>query len=420
MLTVGAIVGTGIFMTPSEMARTLPHAGLLVLIWLLAGTVIVAGAASYAELGTLFPRAGGVYHFLHEAYGPFYGFLYGWTCFLIIMSGGIAAIATGFGHYFVSFVPLPGGAQTAAVLAIVLLTAVNTLGVREGAWVQNGLTVIKVVSLAGFIVLGWMTPSAAAPAWADAVPTPGLASAVGVAMIAALWAYDGWYAMTFSAGELKDPARSLPRGMVGGVAATVAIYAAAMAVYARVLPIDVIAAAPRLAETAATAMLGEGAGRLMSAAIAVSAFGCLSATIFYSSRVYAPMAQAGVFFRALAVIHPRYRTPVRSLWAQSTWACVLVLSGSYARLYTYVTFASVAFHVATGAAVLVLRRKLPDAPRPYRVWGYPIIPALFIAAMMALVINTLIESPRESLIGVALVLLGAPTYFYWRRTKAAA
>jgi len=298
-----------------------------------------------------------------------------------------------------------------------VLTAVNSLGVQEGAWVQNILTVIKVVSLAGFIALGWLTPAAQATDWTSPLPGPGLASAFGVAMIAALWAYDGWYAMTFSAGELEDPARSLPRGMVGGVALTVAIYAAAMAVYARVLPVDVIASAPRVAETAAAELLGEGAGRLMSAAIAVSAFGCLSATIFYSSRVYAPMAQAGIFFRALAVIHPRYRTPVRSLWAQSIWASILVLSGSYARLYTYVTFACVGFHVATGAALFVLRKKLPDASRPYRVWGYPVVPALFIVAMLALVFNTLVESPYESLIGVALVLLGAPTYFYWRRGR---
>ena len=417
MLTVGAIVGTGIFMTPSDMAKTLPHAGLLVLVWVLAGLVIIAGAVAYAELGALFPRAGGVYHFLHEAYGPFVGFLYGWTCFLVIMSGGIAAIASGFGAYFVSFVPMPGGAQAAAVGAIILLTTVNTLGVREGAWVQNALTVIKIASLAGFIAVGWLSPAATSPAWTAALPGPGLASAFGVAMIAALWAYDGWYAMTFSAGELSDPARSLPRGMVGGVAATVAVYAAAMAVYARVLPVEVIGSAPRVAETAAASLLGDGAGRVMSAAIAVSAFGCLSATIFYSSRVYAPMAEAGLFFRSLAVIHPRFRTPARSLWAQSLWACALVLSGSYARLYTYVTFASVAFHVATGAAVLLLRRKLPGAPRPYRAWGYPVVPLLFVAAMSALVVNTLIESPRESLIGVGLVLLGAPTYFYWRRAK---
>ena len=224
--------------------------------------------------------------------------------------------------------------------------------------------------------------------------------------------------MTFAAGELKDPGKSLPRGMVLGMLGVVTVYAGVMVVYARTLPVSVMGTAPRIAEAAATVLAGPGAGRLMASAIAISAFGCLSATIFYSSRLYAPMAEAGLFFRALAAVHPRYHTPVRSLWAQSAWACVLVLSGSYARLYTYVTFAAVAFHVATGAAVIVLRKKLPTAPRPYRTWGYPLVPLLFVGAMAALVVNTIVESPMESLVGIALMLLGAPAYLYWRRGVA--
>lgn len=419
LLTIGSVIGTGIFMTPGEMAKTLPHAGLLVLVWLVSGLVIVAGALTYAELGTMFPRAGGVYHFLREAYGPFWGFLYGWTGFLIIMSGGVAAIAFGFGEYFVSFVPVPGGARTVALTAIVLITAVNVLGVQEGAWVQNILTVTKVVSLVGFIAMGLLMPAAAPPTWTAPVPSTGLFSALGVATIAALFAYDGWYAMTFAAGELKDPARDLPRGMVFGMVGVVAVYALVMVVYGRALPVSAMATAPRIAETAATIFAGPTAGRLMAAAITVSAFGCLSSTILYTSRLYPPMAEAGLFFRSLAAVHPRYKTPVRSLWAQSVWASVLVLSGSYSRLFTYVTFATVAFQVMSGLSVIVLRKKLPDAPRPYRTWGYPVVPLLFVAAMVALVVNTLVASPMESLIGVGLTLLGVPAYIYWRRTSPA-
>jgi basic amino acid/polyamine antiporter, APA family len=420
LLTIGAVIGTGIFMTPGEMARALPHSGLLVLVWLLSGVVIVAGALTYAELGTLYPRAGGIYQFLHEAYGPLWAFLYGWTCFTVIMSGGVAAIAMGFGQYFVAFVPVPGGEQAAAVLAIIVLTTINSLGVKQGAWVQNLLTVIKVGSLAAFIVLGLSVPAGAVSSWSAPVPGPGLFAAFGVAMIAALWAYDGWYALTFSAGELEKPGKNLPRSMVLGMIGVVVVYTLVNVAYVRALPVEIIGTSSRVAESAATALFGTGAGKLMAMAIVVSAFGCLSATIFYSSRLYAPMAEAGLFFRALAVIHPRTLTPVRSLWAQSAWASALVLSGSYAQLYTYVTFAAVAFHVATGAAVFVLRQKRPELPRPYRTWGYPVVPLLFVLTTAALVLNTILESPKESLVGLGLMILGIPAYVYWRRSPASA
>jgi APA family basic amino acid/polyamine antiporter len=431
LITIGAVVGTGIFLTTSDMARALPHPGLILLVWLMGGLLTLAGALTYAELGVLFPRAGGIYDFLKEAYGPLWGFLYGWASFFVIMSGGIAALAVGFGEYLGSFFPflstahvlvsapvgpwrwMFNGGQLAGVGAILVLTIVNQLGVKEGAWVQNGLTLLKLAGIAVFLVaaIGWPSPL---PVASGGVPPHALAG-FGVAMIAALWTYDGWYGLTFSAGEMKNPGRNLPLGIILGTAGVAALYVLVNLVYVRTLSIEEMASHPRVAEAVAAALMGPMGARLLSAVVVISAFGCVSATILYSSRIYQPMAVDGVFFRSLAVIHPRYRTPVRSLWAQSAWAMVLTASGTYEQLFTYVVFAALLFHVATGAAVFVLRRTRPEAPRPYRVWGYPVVPTLFILSSLLLIQNTLVEKPRESVLGVFLVALGVPAYAYWRR-----
>lgn len=434
LLTIGSIVGTGIFLTTSDMARVLPHPGLILLVWLAGGLLTLAGALTYGELGAMYPRAGGLYHYVREAYGPLCGFLYGWTAFLVIMSGGIAALGVAFGEYLGSFLPffstgnvllsLPvgswtwtlSGGQVAAVLAIVILTAVNHLGLKEGVWVQNTLTVLKIGSIVVFVALGLFVPAKVVPDLYGPVETVpgGLLAAFGVAMIAALWTYDGWYGLTCSAGELRDPGRSLPRGLIFGTAAVMVLYLLLNLVYARALSVPAMAESPRIAETAAAALFGGGAARLISAAVLVSTFGCLSATILYSSRLYLPMAEDGLFFKSLARVDPRYRTPVASLWAQTAWAVVLTVSGSYSQLYTYVIFASVVFHAMTAAAVFVLRIRQPDRPRPYRAWGYPVVPALFILACLLLIGNTLKESPVESLWGLGIVALGLPAYALFR------
>jgi APA family basic amino acid/polyamine antiporter len=442
LLTIGSVVGTGIFLTTGDMARVLPDPVLILWVWAAGGLLTLAGALTYAELGVLFPRAGGLYHYLREAYGPLPGFLYGWIAFLVIMSGGIAAIAIAFGQYLASFVPalaqtlwtlpLPWGSpleitgvQLAAVGAIALLTAVNHLGLEEGTWVQNALTVLKVGSILAFGALGLLAPMservAVSGGGGPSLPGGGaLLVAFGTAMIAALWTYDGWYGLTCSAGEVRDPARSLPRGLILGTAAVIGLYLLLNLAYVRALPIAELAAAPRVGEAAAAALFGPGGARLVSLAVLVSAFGCLSATILYSSRIYLPMAADGLFFRSLAAVHPRFRTPVRCLWAQSGWAALLTLSGTYAQLYTYVVFSSILFHVATAAAVFVFRRRRPEMPRPYRTWGYPVVPALFIAACVLLLGNTLAASPAESLLGLGLLVLGLPAYFLFRRRGAPA
>lgn len=433
LITISSIVGTGIFLTTADIARVLPHGGMILLVWIVGGVLTLAGALSYAELGTMFPRAGGMYHFLKEAYGPLWGFFYGWASFWVIMTGGIAAIAVGTGEYLGAFlpwfstrhtlwsVPLGGwtwtisGSQFAAAIIIAILTAINVIGLREGALVQNGLTVIKVAAIGAFLVFGFMVPAKASPQLAAALPSGNLLAAFGVGMIAALWTFDGWYGLTFSAGEMRDPSRNLPLGLVGGTAAVTAIYVMLNWVYLRALPAAEMGQHSRIAETAAQVLFGARGAQLLTAAVLVSSLGCVAVTILYAARVYLPMAQDGLFFRGLAEVHPIYRTPARCLIAQGAWSILLTLSGKYDQLYTYVVFVATLMHVATGLAVFVLRRKRPDEPRPYRAWGYPLVPALFVIASAVLVVNTLRERPVQALWGLVILALGLPAYAYWRR-----
>lgn len=476
LLTIGSVIGTGIFITTGDMAKVLPSAGWILAVWVVGGLLVLAGALSLAELGAAFPRAGGIYTFLREAYGPLWGFLYGWASFLVIMAGGIAALSIGFGEYLGSFLPwfatsheiwslqlTPGwtwavnGGQLAGVLAILVLTAINAVGVRQGAWVQNLLTAAKVGVIALFVIGGLVVPFARAPGAAASAddgtaistedfesgqsgslelhaggtastppsalpsgPASGPSSlwiAFGVAMIAALWTYDGWYGAVFAAGEMRRPERDLPRGLILGTVVVIVLYLVINLVYARALSISEMAATSRIGETAAAVLFGPTASRWVAGAVVLSTFGCLSATILYSSRIYQPMADDGVFFRAAARIHPRTQVPTVSLWAQSSWAMILALSGSYAQLYTYVTFAVVLFQVMAGVAVVVLRHRQPNLARPYRVWGYPWVPGLFVVGSLLLLGNTLVSAPVESLIGLGLVALGLPAYAWWRRQE---
>ena len=438
LITIGSVVGTGIFLTTADMARVLPRPGLIVLAWVLGGVFTLFGALTFGELGAMFPRAGGQYHFLREALGTPWAFLFGWASLLVIMTGGIATLAVGFGEYLGFFAPFfsmshvlfradlglvtwtASGGQLAAVLAIVLLTAVNVVGLREGAVVQNAITVIKIGSLVALGLFGLLAPAPAHAAAAAAPPAaPGLMAAFGVAMISVLWSYDGWYGLTYLAGEMKRPERDIPWGLVGGTLAVMVLYVLANLVYVRALPVEAMAATGRIGEAAASALFGPWGARLVSAAVLVSTFGCLSATILYAARVYLPMAEEGLFFSAMARIHPRFRTPVVCLLVQGVWSVMQACSGTYAQLYTYVVFTVFLFHAATGWSLFVLRRTRPDARRPYRVWGYPWVPAVFVASSVGLVGNTLWEKPVESLGGLVLVATGVPVYWWWRRRRGA-
>ncbi len=437
LITIGSVLGTGIFITTGDIAKVLPHSGLIVLVWVVGGLLTLAGALTYAELGAMFPRAGGQYHFLKEAYGPLPGFLFGWAAFLVIMSGGIATLAVGFGEYLGSFLPffstshvlfaLPvgprtwavNGGQVAGAAAIMLLSAVNYFGLKEGAGVQNVVTVVKIASIVGLAVLGLWVVAPVETRLVAPLPASGLFSALGVAMIAVLWSYDGWYNLTFSAGEMKNPEKSLPLGLVVGTGAVMLLYVLTNLVYVRALPVAAMGETGRIGEAAAAALFGPIGARLVSVAVLISTFGCISSTILCCSRIYLPMAQDGLFFPALAQIHPRHRTPGACILAQGAWSVVLALSGTYEQLYTYVIFAGVVFHTLTGAAVFVLRGTQPDAARPYKAWGYPLMPAIFILASLLLVVNTLTQRPVESLLGLGIVALGLPAYAFWRRRARA-
>jgi APA family basic amino acid/polyamine antiporter len=433
LVTIGSVLGTGIFLTTADVARALPHAGLILLAWVAGGLLTLAGALTYAELGVLFPRAGGQYHYLKEAYGPLWGFLFGWTCFLVIMGGGIAALAVGFGEYLGFFLPyfstkhelfrvplgpatwLVNGGQLAGALAIAFLTAVNCRGLKEGSRLQNAVTLVKIGSIVGLALFGLLGPAPVRPDYAAPLPSGGLLTAAGVAMIAVLWSYDGWYGFTPLAGEARDPERTIPWGLIGGTAVVMVLYVLMNLVYVRAIPVPAMADTGRIGEAAAAVLFGPWGARIISAAVVVSTFGCLSSTILYAARIYLPMAQDGLFFRSLAAVHPRSLVPVACLLAQGAWSIALTFSGTYEQLYTYVTFALFVFHAGTGAAVMVLRRTRPDAPRPYKTWGYPWVPLLFIGWSLLFVANTLVQKPVESGIGLLMVAMGVPAYLGWRR-----
>ncbi len=437
LVTVGSVLGTGIFITTGDIAKVLPHAGLILVVWILGGLLTLAGAFTYAELGAMFPKAGGQYHYLKEAYGPLWGFLFAWACLLVIMTGGIATLSVGFGEYLGAFVPFfstgheliavplgtrafrVNGGQVAGALCIAFLTAINYVGLRMGAGLQNAVTLVKIAAIVALVVFGLLVPAPVSTDLVAPLPDGRLLAALGVGMIAVLWSYDGWYGVTSLAGEMRNPERDIGRGLVAGTVVVTLLYVALNLVYLRALPLATMAGTGRIGEAAATALFGSWGGRLITAAVLVSTFGCLSATILYAARYYLPVAQDGLFFRSMGRIHPRFLTPSTCLVVQGAWSILQAFTGTYEQLYTYVIFAMFLFHAATGAAVIVLRQTRPDVPRPYRVWGYPVVPAVVVLTSLAFVINTVVEKPTESLAGLLLVSLGMPAYFFWRRSAAA-
>jgi len=438
LITIGMIVGSAIFIAASIVPREMPQPALLIGLWCVGGLLSLAGVVTYAELGTMFPQAGGQYHFLKEAYGPLPGFLFGWTSFLVIQSGAIAYLAVASADCLGAFLPffrsshevaaLPlgvttlhvSGSQIGAAVAIAFLSAVNYSGVREGAFVQNAITLIKVISLVALVAFGLAVPPAVETHWNAALPEQGFVRGLGVAMIGVLWSYDGWYQATFCAGEIRDARRSLPRGMLIGTIITTVLFILVNVVYLRALPTIDLGRSPGIGEAAAGALFGPRFAVLMTLAVFISAFGCLSSNVLTAARIYLPMAQDGLFFRSLATIHPVHRTPSACIVAQGVWSIVLAFSGSYEQLGTYVIFPLFLFHTATGASVFVLRRTRPNWPRTYRAWGYPWTPIVFILTSLAFVTNTLIERSIESLWGLFLMALGLPAYFWWRRTLVSA
>ena len=436
LITIGMIVGSAIFIAASIVPREIPQPALLIGLWCAGGLLSLAGVVTYAELGTMFPEAGGQYHFLKEAYGSLYAFLFGWTSFLVIQSGAIAYLAVASADCLGAFLPffrsshevvaIPlgvttlrvSGSQIGATIEIIFLSAVNYRGLREGSLFQNALTVIKVASLLALVAFGLAVRPAVETPWHAALPAQGLVRGLGVAMIGVLWCYDGWYQATFCAGEIRNPGRSLPRGMLIGTSLTAVLFILINVVYVRALPMIELGRSPGIGEAAAGALFGPKFAALVTLAVFIAVFGCLSSNVLTAARIYLPMAQDGLFFRSLAKIHPVHRTPTACIVAQGVWSIVLTFSGSYEQLGTYAIFAVFLFHTATGAALFVLRWRRPNWPRTYRAWGYPWTSIVFILTSLAFVTNTLVVRPIESLWGLLLMALGLPAYLWWRRSSA--
>jgi APA family basic amino acid/polyamine antiporter len=433
LMVVGNVIGSAIFLTTGIMADRLPSESLLISAWIAGGIITMAGGLTYAEMGAMFPRSGGLYVFLEQAYGPVWGFLFGWAGALVVLTGSISAVAAGFAEYFGYFVPslsttrevlqipLPWGVlhisagQLVGAASVSILGAVNYVGVRTGNAVQAFLTVLKMIALASIPLLAIFL-SSAQPQFTPVIPDiPRPGAAFGVAMIAVMWAYEAWYYVAFAAGEIKDPVRNVPRALVIGIALLAAIYISVNLAYFYALPLEEIRGVVRIAERAVTALVGASGATLVAATVVVSTFGSNAAGVLATSRVLYAMAADGMFFRSAARIHPVYKTPHIAIVMTCVWSALLTLSGTYEQLFTYVTFASVVFGVLGGLAIFKLRYSMPDAPRPYRTWGYPVVPAIFVLGLSMLVVNTLVERPWESITGLGLVALGLPAYFYWRR-----
>jgi APA family basic amino acid/polyamine antiporter len=437
-LVMGSMIGSGIFIVSADIARQVKSPGLLILTWVITALLTMTAALSYGELAAAMPRAGGQYVYLREAFGPMSGFLYGWTLFLVIQTGTIAAVGVAFAKFAGVFVPwiaadhyLIGagkfGINTQQLVAIVLLiclTAVNTRGIRTGAIVQNVFTFAKVAALLGLIGLALVVgrnPAATqrnfSNFWENADWTFLTIRLVGVAMVGSLFSSDAWNNVTFTAGEVRNPRRNLPLSLALGVGLVSLLYLACNFVYLMALPLEAIQTAPedRVGTAVVAQILGPVAVQLMAAAIMISTFGCANGLILAGARVYYAMANDGLFFRPVARLDPVHRTPVVSLIVQCVWASLLTLTGRYNDLLDYVIFAVVLFYILTIAGIFVLRRTRPDMDRPYRAFGYPVLPAAYILAATLIELLLLIYKPNYTWPGLIIVLLGIPAYFFWKK-----
>lgn len=439
-LVMGGVIGSGIFMTTGFIAEFVPSAWMILLVWIVGGLITVCGALSFAELGAMFPRAGGQFVYLKEAYGDWAGFLFGWAFFWVIECGGIAALAVGFAEYFGYFLPafspqttLVRGSfwsiafsissgQLVAVAAILILSGINYVGIKSGVVVQNLFMVMRLASLAAIVGGGlFFGKKEGIESFGSLVASSGRFSLkfMSLALFAVLWTYDGWYSVSCTAEEIKNPRKNIPLSLVFGTLGVTLIYVLVNVVYLLAIPVAKMKGVARVGELVATSLLGDKAASLIAGGIAITIFGCLSATIIYGPRVFYAMARDNLFFKRMSWIHPKYRVPTVAIAGQAIWSSLLCLSGTYQTLYEYVIFALVLFFAGTGAAVFVLRQKQPRRERPYRVWGYPLLPLIFVVINLAIFLNSIFSQPFESLLGLAIIGLGLPGYFFWKRRKRA-
>jgi len=437
LLLVSGIIGSSIFLTAKDIAGPLPQPVLFIAVWVLGALISLCACFAFAELGSMFPDSGGQYIYLREAYGDLIAFLYGWMLFAVANGGTIAALSVASAAYVGQVFPIVSQAHVVfsiasiavtrahlfGLLLIAILTWVNVVGLRWGALLQNVSTWTKFTAMAAFVVLGfaigkgdWSHFSPHGVSLTMGLGPTQLISALGVGLIAVFWAYDGWVYITWVAGEVKDPRRNVPLAMVLGVLAVGAIYVAMNVTYVYALPLKEVAAHETIAHAAAAALFSPGAAVWLSLMIAVSCFSAAATCTLSGARVYLAMAQDGVFFKRMAFIHPKWRTPAFSLIGQGIWAAALTLSGRYDQLYTYVIYGMVLSYTLTVIGMFLLRWKQPDIPRPYRCAGYPWLPAIYVLIGTAWTLNTIITRPTQAFWGTAIVLLGVPGYLYWKRS----
>jgi basic amino acid/polyamine antiporter, APA family len=475
MLVMGSMIGSGIFIVSADISRDVNSPALLIGAWLVTGFLTVVGALSYGELAAMMPRAGGQYVYLREALGPLWGFLYGWTLFLVIQTGTIAAVGVAFGKFLGIFVPsisssnwilhfwkvppihigpmvlgnMDVGLNTqnlVAILMVVLLSVINIFGLNIGALIQNVFTFAKISALLGLALLGlligrnavalaanfhanfWRNAGLGAQHDLGGGVLVGTLTVLAVAQVGSLFSSDAWNNVTFTAGEVKNPSRNLPLSLALGTGAVIALYLACNLVYLSVLPLDGVrdgatilergikfATEDRVATAAMTQMLGSIGGLLMAAAVMLSTFGCSNGLILAGSRVYYAMAKDGLFFRSVAELNPQYKTPAISLMVQMVWTCILCVSGTYGQLLDYIIFAVLVFYILTIFGLFVLRRTHPDVERPYRAIGYPVLPAIYIGMALFIDVVLLRFKPQYTWPGLGIVLLGIPVYYLWSR-----
>jgi APA family basic amino acid/polyamine antiporter len=441
-IVMGSMIGSGIFIVAADISRQVNSPGLMMLTWVITAVLTLLAALSFGELAAAMPRAGGQYVYLREAYGPMSGFLYGWTLFTVIQTGTIAAVAVAFARFTGVLFPAISstqpvftlgplavrGEQLLAIAVILFLTWWNMRGLRQGAMLQNVFTIAKVGALLGFILLGLFfareTEATAANfqnfwptdlSWTAAIPL------VGVALVGSLFSSDAWADVTFTGEEVRNPERNLPLSLGLGVLTVSLLYIAVNWIYLSVLPFDAIQNAPadRVGTAAAEQLLGPIAQQVMAIAIMIATFGCMNGLILAGARVYYAMSRHGLFFEKVGRLHPQTHTPNASLVLQGVWTALLCLSGTYSDLLDYVVFAVLIFYAITTGAVFVLRVKRPDMPRPYKVWGYPILPGAYIVCAVAISLLLLVYKPAYTWPGLGIVLLGVPVYIFWNRLRLA-
>ena len=435
MLISGDMIGTGIFISTGVIAATLPSPGGVLLVWIFGGLLALTGALSCAELSASLPYAGGDYNYIKEAYGKLMGFLSGWSSFLVTFSGAIAFLAVTFTGFMSFFIPVLGAEETffSAVIAgltikitpgtifsmavVILISAVHCIGVRLGTLMQNILSLLKIGALLGIILLGSFFGKGDSAHFSPLFDWEKITnfSVFAAAFIPVIFAYSGWNAVIYIAGEVKNPERNLPRALLMANLIVIALYLAINMVYIYAVPVTEMKGALRVSEVATTALFGYQTSVWITAVITVSILGALNVVTMLGPRIYYAMARDGVFFKGLAQVHPTFNTPVNAIILQAVWACFLLVTGTFGTLFTYVSVIITLFSAFTVSSVIVLRYKRPDLKRPYKLWGYPVVPLLFIAIHLWIVWGSVTEKPFESLVGVIIVGLGIPAYFFWQK-----